>query len=198
MNEKKRKISTCVYVHSILHHWACILILEGRVIEYVCWWELVCELFEIFFFLCIHFVVYIDVWGSLHWVCLLMRVRMWAFRDPPFFCICCIVYFESETGDLFLRAPGHCLFHHYIHCSCDFTSCWIWADPHCSCVICLTIILVFAFDSSSSFHPLFMPYNDLFRVWYFLYIILTHLIISLICFIVSLLILYSHWVPLGP
>ena len=85
MNEKKRKISTCVYVHSILHHWVCILILEGRVIEYVCWWELVCELSKILFFLCIHFVVYIDVWGSLHWVYLLMGVCMWASRDPPFF-----------------------------------------------------------------------------------------------------------------
>ena len=29
--------------------------------------------------------VYIDVWGSLDWVRLLMRVRMWAFRDSPFF-----------------------------------------------------------------------------------------------------------------
>ena len=46
MNETKRKINTCVYVHSILHHWACILMFEGRFIESICWWELVCELFE--------------------------------------------------------------------------------------------------------------------------------------------------------
>ena len=46
MNETKRKINTCVYVHSILHHWACILMFEGRFIEYVCWWELLCELSE--------------------------------------------------------------------------------------------------------------------------------------------------------
>ena len=36
MNEKKRKISICVYVHSILHHWARILMFEGHFIEYVC------------------------------------------------------------------------------------------------------------------------------------------------------------------
>ena len=48
-NEMKRKISICVYVHSIFHRWVCILISEGHFIEYVCWWEFVCELFEIFF-----------------------------------------------------------------------------------------------------------------------------------------------------
>ncbi|KAL6312427.1 hypothetical protein AAG906_016381 [Vitis piasezkii] len=31
------------------------------------------------------------------------------------------------------------------------------------CTLCFTIILIFAFDSSSSFHPLFVPYNDPFR-----------------------------------
>ena len=35
MNEKKKKISTCVYVHSIFHHWACILMFEGHFIKYV-------------------------------------------------------------------------------------------------------------------------------------------------------------------
>ena len=34
----------------ILHHWACILMFDGHFIEYVCWWEFICELFEIFFF----------------------------------------------------------------------------------------------------------------------------------------------------
>ena len=47
--KKKRKISTCVYVHSILHCWECMLISEGHFIEYVCCWEFVGELFEIFF-----------------------------------------------------------------------------------------------------------------------------------------------------
>ena len=46
MKKKEGKISTCVYVHSILHHWACILMFEGHFIKYVCWWELVCELSE--------------------------------------------------------------------------------------------------------------------------------------------------------
>ena len=39
-----------MYVHSILHHWACILISEGHFIEYVCCWEFVYELSEILFF----------------------------------------------------------------------------------------------------------------------------------------------------
>ena len=94
MNERKRKISTCVYVHSNLHHWACILIFDGHFIEYVCWWEFVCEFSEILFFLCIHFVM----------------------------------YFESEMSAILLGVLGHCPFLHYIHCRCDFTSCWIWAD----------------------------------------------------------------------
>ena len=38
-------------MHSILHHWACILMFEGHFIEYVCWWELVCELSETFHYL---------------------------------------------------------------------------------------------------------------------------------------------------
>ena len=39
-----------MYVHSILHYWACKLISEGHFIKYVCCWEFACELFEIFFF----------------------------------------------------------------------------------------------------------------------------------------------------
>ena len=163
MNERKRKISTCVYVHSILHHWACILIFEGYFIEYVCWWEFVCELSEILFF----FV----------------------------FTLSCIL---REMSDLLLGALGHCPFHHYIHCWCDFTSCWIWANHHSSlCFFASPSFLFFAFDSSSSSHPLFEAYSDPFQVWYSLYITITHLIINLICFIASLL-LSSHWASSGP
>ena len=97
MNETKRKINTCVYVHSILHHWACILMFEGCFIEYVCWWELVCELSETVHYLYSGFM-----------------------------------YFESKMSDFLLGALYHCPFHHYIHCWCDFTSCWIWADHHSS------------------------------------------------------------------
>ena len=128
MNERKGKISTCVYVHSILHHWACILIFEGYFIEYVCWWEFVCELSEILFF----FV----------------------------FTLSCIL---REMSDLLLGALGHCPFHHYIHCWCDFTSCWIWANHHSSlCFFASPSFLFFAFDSSSSSHPLSFSYNDSF------------------------------------
>ena len=57
-----------MYVHSILHHWSCILIFDSHFIEHVCWWEFICELFEIFF-LCINFVTSFvrerDEWPSL-------------------------------------------------------------------------------------------------------------------------------------
>ena len=46
--------------------------------------------------------------------------------------------------------------------------------------------------------PLFFSYIDLFLVQFFPCIILAYLIISLICFIVALLILYSHWALSGP
>ena len=36
-------------MHSILHHWACILIFDSHFIEYVFWWKFVCELSEIIF-----------------------------------------------------------------------------------------------------------------------------------------------------
>ena len=40
--------------------------------------------------------------------------------------------------------------------------------------------------------PLFFSYADLFQIWYFPGIILAYLIISLICLVASLLMLYSH------
>ena len=120
-NEKKRKISTCVYVHSILNHWMCILISEG------------------------HF----------YWVCLLLRVPMWALWDPMLFVFALSYLFESKMSDLFLGTPGHCPFHHYFHYWCDFTSCLIWVDHHLSSYIhCFAVIFVIACDS---FHPLHSP-----------------------------------------
>ena len=118
MNEKKRKISTCVYVHSILHHWACILMFEGHFVEYVCWWELVCELSETLHYLYSGFM-----------------------------------YFESEMSDFLLRALYYCLFHHYIHCWCDFTSCLIWVDHYSSLCYLLRHHPRFAFDSSLLSYP---------------------------------------------
>ena len=40
-----------MYVHSILHHWVCILMFEGHLIKYVCLWEFVCELSKALHFL---------------------------------------------------------------------------------------------------------------------------------------------------
>ena len=132
--------------------------------------------------------MYIDVRGSLDWVCLLRGVRMWAFRDLSFFVFIFVVCFESEMSDFLLGALGHCPFHHYIHCWCDFPLCLIWVDHHSfSYVHCFTIILIIAFHLSSSFHPLFFSYSDPSRVWYSLCIIITHLIINLICFICLLI-----------
>ena len=62
-------------------------------------------------------------------------------------------------------------------------------------VLCFTIILVFAFDSSISFHPLSFSYSDPILG---LLPSFTHLIISLFFFIASLLSSYSHWAPSGP
>ena len=76
--------------------------------------------------------MYIDVRGSLDWVCLLRGVRMWAFRDLSFFVFIFVVCFESEMSDFLLGALGHCPFHHYIHCWCDFTPCLIWVDHYSS------------------------------------------------------------------
>ena len=63
--------------------------------------------------------------------------------------------FESEMGDLLLRTPSHCPFHHYIHYWCDFTSCLISVDHHISLYIhCFAVIFVIACDSSHSLYPL--------------------------------------------
>ena len=124
-------ISACVYVPSILHHWACISISEGHFIEYVCRWEFVCELSK-----------------TLH----------------SLFSLCHICCLEWDMSNLLLKALGHCPFHHYIHCWCDFPLCLIWVDHHSfSYVHCFAIILVITSDLSSSFHPLFFSYSDLFQ-----------------------------------
>ena len=68
--------------------------------------------------------------------------------------LCVHFVFESEMSGLLLRALGHCLFHHYINCWCDFTPCLIWVDHHFSSYIHIfAIILVIAYDSSHSLHP---------------------------------------------
>ena len=98
--------------------------------------------------------MYIGIWGSFYRVCLLLRVRMWAFWDHLFFVFTLSYFFKSEMSDLLLRALGHYLFHHYIHCWCDFTPCLIWVDHHFSSYIhCFAIILIIVYDSSHSLYP---------------------------------------------
>ena len=83
-----------------------------------------------------------------------------SFPRPSIFCIHFVVYFESETSDFLLGALCHCSFH--ITFIDDVTSFhvgfeWIITTLR---VLCFTIILVFCFDSSISFHPLSFSYND--------------------------------------
>ena len=73
-----------------------------------------------------------------------------------------------------------------------------WSPPffiyslfHCHLRHCLWFI-------PSASLPLFFSYTDLFQIWYFPFIVPAYLTISLICLIVLLLILCSHWAPLGP
>ena len=68
--------------------------------------------------------------------------------------LCVHFVFESEMSGLLLRALGHCLFHHYINCWCDFTPCLIWVYHHFSSYIHrFAIIIVIDCDSSYSLHP---------------------------------------------
>ena len=114
-------------------------------------------------------------------------------------CIALSYLFMREMSDLLLRTPSHCPFHHYIRYWCDFTPCLTRVDDHFSSYIhCFAIILIIACDSSHSLSPIVLFLHWHFQVWYFPCIIFAYLIISLICFIVSLLILYSHYAPLGP
>ena len=98
-----------------------------------------------------------------------------------------------------LRALCHCIFHHYIHYWCDFTSCWIWANHHFSLCSLLHHYPRFCFWFIILISPLIIfLQRPLFPVWHFLCIILTHLVTKSFFFIASLLILYSHWAHLGP
>ena len=93
-----------------------------------------------------------------------------SFPRSFFICIHFVTYFLWEWDEWpSHRALGHCPFHYYIHCWCDFTSCLIWVDHHFFFFLhihCFAIILIIAFDSSPLLHPLFFSYTDLFQVWY--------------------------------
>ena len=54
-----------------------------------------------------------------------------SFPRSFFICIHFVTYFLWEWDEWpSHRALGHCPFHYYIHCWCDFTSCLIWVDHH--------------------------------------------------------------------
>ena len=117
---------------------------------------------------------------------------------PSILCIHFIVYFENEMSDLLLGVLGHCPFHHYVCCWCDFTPCLIWVNHYSSSCYLLHHHSHFCFWFIIFVSPLVLSYVDTFRFWYPLCIIITHLIINLIFFIASLLLSYSHWAPSGP
>ena len=77
-----------------------------------------------------------------------------SFPRSSFLCIHFVIFLWEWDGDLLLRTPGHCHFHHYIHFLCDFTPCLIWVDNHFSLYIhCFAIILIIVYDSSHSLYP---------------------------------------------
>ena len=94
---------------TILHHWAGILMFEGNFIEHV--------------FGCSRVTLVSMLVDGSSYV---------SFPRPSILCIHLVVYFESEMSDLLLGTLGHCPFHHYVLCWCDFISCLIWADHHFS------------------------------------------------------------------
>ena len=141
--------------------------------------------------------MYIDIWGSLRWVCLLMRARMWAFWDPSLFVFRFHVFWKwnewlSLKSSVLLSLPSLHSLLMWLHFMFDLSG-------------SLLIFVLFALPSSSFcfwFIPfilsLFFSYDDLFPIWYFLCIIPTHLVIRSFFFTASLLILYSHWAPSSP
>ncbi|RVW75305.1 hypothetical protein CK203_055363 [Vitis vinifera] len=100
--------------------------------------------------------------GSLRWKPILGATNVDQLKRSPL--VYARIVWESHESWTY-RAPGHCP--SIITFIADVTSLHVGFERIiiALCVICLTIILVFAFDSSFLFHPLFMPYNDPFRVF---------------------------------
>ena len=100
----------------------------------------------------VHHWVCIDIRGSLDWVRFSRRVHVWTFRDPPWF-VFVLLYILSEMSGLFLGAPGHCPFHHYIRSWCDFTPylIWVWSLLLLVLLVSLSFILVLFFIHHSHF-----------------------------------------------
>ena len=122
-----------------------------------------------------------------------------SFPRSSFLCIHIVIFFfKSEMSDLLLGDLGHCLFHHYIHCWCDFTSyfdlswssfisiCSLFRRHPCHCFWFISFIL-----PPCSFLTLtYSRFATLFTL--FLHILLS---VRFASFISSSI--YSHWAPLG-
>ena len=153
-----------MYVHSIIHHWVCILMFEGYLIEYVCRWEFVCELFEALHFLYSFCRVF---WEWNEWLSLRSFVSL---SFPSLHSLTMWLYFMLDlSGSSFF-------FMFFVSPSLSF------------------LLLIHPFR----FTPCHFLIATHFQVCYYICIIITHLIISLIFFIILLLLSYSHWAPSGP
>ena len=124
---------------------------------------------------------------------LLMRVRMWAFRHPPFLIpiLLCILHVRDKWP--FPRDSDHCLLHQSIHWRFGCSS---WLGLSRSMLIhfpsiCLFLLWYFIHLA----YIVLCSYQFTFRVRYFPHIILILSISSSILFIYSLSsLIYSSWI----
>ena len=129
---------------------------------------------------------------------LLMRVRMWAFRHPPFLIpiLLCILHVRDKWP--FPRDSDHCLLHQSIHW---WFGCSSWLGLSRSMLIHFPFIYLFFW-----WYMIRLAYIDLHSYWftfyirYFPHIFLIHPISNSIFFISSLSSLtYSSWIlPSSP
>ena len=117
-----KKIEKKTHVCIIFCHWVCILTLEGHLIEYVCWWESVCELSETLM-LCIHFYCIFWEWnewpspwssGSLSLPLLSSLLRWLHFMSNLSWSLLLFVLFVSSSSSFSL------LIHHFHFTSYSF------------------------------------------------------------------------------
>ena len=148
-------------MHSILHHWACILIFEGHFIEYVCWWKFVCELFRdlAFFIFALSFFFESEMsdllLGTLSHCPFHHYVHYWCDFTP---CLIWVVHHISS----------------YIHCfsiilvlACDSAH-----SLHPRCFFFLTLTCSRFDISLASFLHISLPirFASLFHYWYYIHI----------------------------
>ena len=96
---------------------------------------------------------YIYIWELLHWVCLLVRVCMWASWDSSICIHFATSFWVWKMNAFLLGTPSHCPLHHLICWWCGSSPCFdmSWSS-FLLFVPCSTIILIIIFDPSHLFH----------------------------------------------